>query len=413
MTKSIPARFAIAILAVATLGLPTWVYGQTDFSFNVVLNDGVDLQVEVLASTSTSPATVGEATIDMEFDGSLFTYVNDTGGVLRAHNQTWGIACLALFDFGTCGSATPYSVGGEGLNDGADYVRLTIVPTHAPDPDIGDDLGGGFLVDGYELPSTPVVLTQLNFSVNTPSQPGTSSKTAAPVPPVSLTFRTNTLAFGFFDSEDNSNHTNTIVDDCSGGEGCNVNDLALPVELVDFSAVNQDGDVVLNWSTASETNNAGFSVEHAAGEGTFEEVGFVDGAGTSLDPHSYTYTVKDLDVGQHRFRLKQIDYDGATRYSGVLETTIELTETHRLSPAYPNPFNPSTTFELVVARDQRVRIDIINALGQRVERLFDGNMEANRPTNFTFDAGTLPTGLYFYRVVGENFAQTRQVLLVK
>jgi hypothetical protein len=192
------------------------------------------------------------------------------------------------------------------------------------------------------------------------------------------------------------------------------NDPLLPVELKDFSATVDAGNVVLNWQTASETNNAGFSIEHSTGDnGAFEEVAYVDGAGNSLEPKSYSYTVKGLDIGTHRFRLKQLDFDGSFKYSDAVETTIELAGTHRLGAAYPNPFNPSTKFELVVGRDQRVKIDVINALGQRVQRLFDGEMEANKPTNFTFQAGTLPTGLYFYRVVGENFAQTRQMLLVK
>ena len=188
----------------------------------------------------------------------------------------------------------------------------------------------------------------------------------------------------------------------------------LPVELSEFNAAVDNGDVVLNWATASETNNVGFSVEHAVGtDGSFEEVAFVEGAGTSLEARTYNHTVTGLDVGPHRFRLKQLDYDGSFEYSSVVEASIELAGTHRLGAAYPNPFNPSTTFELVVGREQHVKIDVINALGQRVHRLFDGSMEANKPTNFTFEAGALPTGLYFYRVVGENFAQTRQALLVK
>lgn len=195
---------------------------------------------------------------------------------------------------------------------------------------------------------------------------------------------------------------------------CTLTGSFLPVELEAFTATTNNGDVVLSWTTASEVNNSGFSIEHAeAGSDLFEEVAFVPGAGNSTALRSYTYTVKDLDVGVHRFRLKQLDFDGAFQYSQVVEATIELAGTHRLSAAYPNPFNPSTTFELIVSRDQRVRIDIINALGQRVDRLFDGEVKANQPTNFVFRAGTLPTGLYFYRAIGENFAQTRQVLLVK
>lgn len=282
------------------------------------------------------------------------------------------------------------------------YVR-----THFEDNDLGNPVF--FTSDVYQT-----ILTHKLLIVTPPA--GTVQKTAAN--PIDVSVDSTSLAICFVDETSPS-----ITDQCCRGVNasgevagfCIIdNPVLLPVELSDFSAVVDNGDVVLNWQTASESNNAGFSIEHAVGdEGGFEEVGYIDGAGNSREAQSYTYTVKGLDIGKHRFRLKQLDFDGAFEYSEVVETTIELAGTHRLGAAYPNPFNPSTTFELVVGREQHVKIDIINALGQRVQRLFDGNMEANKPTNFTFQAGMLPTGLYFYRVVGENFAQTRQVLLVK
>lgn len=409
-------RAAIAAFVVAIL--PVSVLAQTSFSFNIVLNDGVDFQVEVIASTSTSPSTLGSATIDIEYDGAAldFTEVDPSAGAIAVHNENWFNACVAEPDpptLLTCAGAIPHAVGGEALNDGVDYVRVTMLPTTNPNQ-IGDDLGDGFLVDGMELTSTPTAIFRLDFTFLPPEQRRTTAKTFAPA---DLSFRTNSLSFGYFENQDNTPQTGVIVDDCnqSVGNGCDTQDSsALPVELTNFAAVVDNGDVTLTWSTASETNNAGFSVEHAAGEkGSFDEIAFVDGAGTSIEARNYTYTVKGLDVGTHRFRLKQLDYDGAFEYSQAVEATIELAGTHRLGAAYPNPFNPSTTFELVVGREQHVQIDVINALGQRVQRLFEGSMEANKPTNFTFQAGTLPTGLYFYRVVGENFAQTRQALLVK
>jgi hypothetical protein len=209
---------------------------------------------------------------------------------------------------------------------------------------------------------------------------------------------------------------------CCDGRGtglagfCIVNNVQpnLPVELSSFEVIQATDALVLNWGTASEDNNAGFSVEHARGDDEgWSELAFIDGHGTTIKAQAYTYSATGLDVGSHRFRLRQIDFDGAFEYSEVLETTIELAGTHRLGAAYPNPFNPSTNFELIVGREQTVQIEIVNALGQRVQRLFDGPMEANEPRNFVFEAHMLPTGLYFYRVVGENFAQTRQMLLVK
>lgn len=84
-----------------------------------------------------------------------------------------------------------------------------------------------------------------------------------------------------------------------------------------------------------------------------------------------------------------------------------------LSAASPNPFNPTTTFRLTVSERQEVRVEIYNMLGQPVKRLFKGVMETGETRSFTFDAGSLPTGIYIYRVVGENFTAARQMTLLK
>jgi hypothetical protein len=74
----------------------------------------------------------------------------------------------------------------------------------------------------------------------------------------------------------------------------------LPVELTSFE-VRLDGDAVqLRWTTASETNNAGFEVLH-----------FVEGHGTTTEAQTYGFTAEELSAGRYVFRLRQIDYDGA------------------------------------------------------------------------------------------------------
>lgn len=86
---------------------------------------------------------------------------------------------------------------------------------------------------------------------------------------------------------------------------------------------------------------------------------------------------------------------------------------YALSAAYPNPFNPSTTFTLSVTSRQHVRVQVFNVLGQPVRDLFDGVLDADTPRSFTFDASGLPTGIYFYRVTGETFTAARQVTFLE
>ena len=74
--------------------------------------------------------------------------------------------------------------------------------------------------------------------------------------------------------------------------------------------------------------------------------------------------------GLNYYRLKQIDFDGTFAYSDPVSVTIQLQESFELIAAYPNPFNPTTQFELAVATAQHVGIDVVDMTGRVVRRLF-------------------------------------------
>ena len=200
----------------------------------------------------------------------------------------------------------------------------------------------------------------------------------------------------------------------STGNKCdNTNEFTVPVELVSFDAVVDDSDVVLNWFTSSETNNAGFEVQHRAGGGAFEALGFVEGHGTTTIEQSYSFRAEGLDVGVHTFRLKQIDFDGAFEYHPEVEVTIGVVATHVLSEVYPNPFNPQAQFTLAVASSQNVIIAVYDVMGRQVAMLHEGQLDANETYGFTVDGTSLASGAYYVRVIGETFADTQRITLLK
>ncbi len=190
-------------------------------------------------------------------------------------------------------------------------------------------------------------------------------------------------------------------------------DIDVPVELIGFNATVDGDDVVLDWGTSSETNNAGFEIQRLNGEGEPDVLGFVEGHGTTTEAQIYTFRAPGLDVGTHTFRLKQIDFDGAFEFSPELELTLGVVGTHRLSSVYPNPFNPRAQFTLAVARAQNVTIDVYDAVGRRVAMLHDGAVEANQTQTFVVDGASLASGTYFVRITGETFADTQRITLLK
>lgn len=64
----------------------------------------------------------------------------------------------------------------------------------------------------------------------------------------------------------------------------------IPVEFGSFYSSVNENTVVLNWSTATETNNLGFEVERKSANGSFVKVGFVSGKGTTTNTSSYSYS---------------------------------------------------------------------------------------------------------------------------
>ena len=200
-----------------------------------------------------------------------------------------------------------------------------------------------------------------------------------------------------------------------GEDDCDKLTLAVqPVELTRFDAELDGRTALLRWGTASETNNAGFEVQHRPAEaGSFAPLGFVEGHGTTLEAQSYSFTVADLTPGRHIFRLKQIDFDGTFEYSPAVEVSVEMPEAYFVSEIYPNPFNPQATLQFAVRRSQQVEVSVYNMLGQRVLELYRGVPSAGVTQTVQIDGSRLVTGTYVVQIAGERFVETQTVTLVK
>ena len=80
----------------------------------------------------------------------------------------------------------------------------------------------------------------------------------------------------------------------------------------------------------------------------------------------FLHRVEGLELGTHRFRLRQEDEAGNVTFSEIVEVKVEMAEQFLLDPVYPNPFNPQATVRFAVKEQEEVRIELYNALGQGV-----------------------------------------------
>jgi len=192
--------------------------------------------------------------------------------------------------------------------------------------------------------------------------------------------------------------------------------LYIPVELTSFTAVSQSGKVILNWSTATELNNLGFEIERKLDNSDWDRIGFVAGHGTTTEPKEYSYSddIKNITVNSLAYRLKQIDFDGSYEYSDevLVEVEIPLPSEFTLHQNYPNPFNPVTIISYSLPIKSQVEIVIYNTLGESITRLVNGEKEAGQHS-VEFNAASLPSGIYFYKLQAESFAESKKMLLLK
>ncbi|MFC5271829.1 T9SS type A sorting domain-containing protein [Adhaeribacter terreus] len=169
----------------------------------------------------------------------------------------------------------------------------------------------------------------------------------------------------------------------------------LPVELTSFKGNVTAAGVSLTWETASEKNNAYFSVQYSTDGRNFESVGYVQGNGTTAMAHKYAFTHKDPAGGKVYYRLKQVDHDNTSAYSKVivLETKTKANLPLRV---YPNPVTGQEVnlqFENVSA--EKVNLTLTDLNGRVILKR---TTEAARNVKFDLNGADLKPGIYILNV---------------
>ena len=80
---------------------------------------------------------------------------------------------------------------------------------------------------------------------------------------------------------------------------------------------------------------------------------------------------------------------------------------------YPNPFNPSTTIEFTVDKKEHAAVKVFDMLGREVATLYNSTAQPGTMYRMNFDASSLSSGLYYYRVVTESRTETRKMTLIR
>ena len=184
------------------------------------------------------------------------------------------------------------------------------------------------------------------------------------------------------------------------------------VELTSFNASYSEGKVNLVWTTSSETNCYGFEVQRRGENFSYEKIGFVNGNGTTNNGHTYNYIDQNLSESKYFYRLKELTHDGDYQYSNEIMIDIPELSSFELQQNYPNPFNPSTNIAIRMPYKTYIKLAVYNMLGELVVEVADGEFDSGTHV-FKFNADGLTSGIYFYRLESENFADTKKMILLR
>lgn len=186
----------------------------------------------------------------------------------------------------------------------------------------------------------------------------------------------------------------------------------VPVELTSFTASVSVNGAELRWITATETNNRGFEIQRSLNGAEWITAGYKPGTGTSAEQTEYTWTDNNAPEGTVFYRLLQYDYDGSMRIYGPVTAEISTVTEFSLGQNYPNPFNPVTTIRYSLAERGSVSLTVFDAQGSEVALLVSGARDAGRH-EVQFDASSLPSGVYIYRLEAGTYRESRKLILLK
>ena len=391
------------------------------------LNDGTGrftAAETALQSTYSGSATSGDA--DGDGDGDLIlTGTDDSGNASATLYENLSIQAAPEATFtATVNGAGVVSFGSTGIavDFGSGTTPGNVTVTRFDDPPVGTDGINEATVSTYRF----VVAADagLNIGENTAVRfdatvlPGIDNAGAITI------YSRPGIGTGVFTALPTSVDGSDIVATANGFSefvlASDDTDNPLPVELTAFEATTAGESVTLTWQTASETQNAGFRVQRRVGDspsgedGTWTEVGFAAGAGTTAEPTAYRFTDADLpyEAETLTYRLEQIDTDGAATLSPTVEVVLDAPDRLALHSVFPNPMRHQATLRYEVPQAGPVDLAVYNALGQHVMTLAQGEQPAGRE-EVSFAADGLSSGLYFIRLHAEGQVLTRKITVVR
>jgi uncharacterized delta-60 repeat protein len=170
------------------------------------------------------------------------------------------------------------------------------------------------------------------------------------------------------------------------------NDIVLPFTLASFIATKKQNSILLNWQTASETNNSYFAIERSNNSNTnFKEIARVNSKGNSSQTQQYGFEDITPLKGANYYRLKQIDKNGKVTTSKIVLVDFINGVVIKL---YPNPVKTNLNIEGLTG--STTTLSIIDVNGKVLSTTSTTN------TTYNWNITALPAGNYYLRIEADK-----------
>jgi len=295
-------------------------------------------------------------------------------------------------------------------NDSVNLHRrdMNLVPMINPDGSESLSLYGGVFKYEKDLPyQNPVYINSTNYSVdNSYSQKFTQYTTAYLNMYDSVKKDMHTVFFGgtslYYCDGTGAVKMDTLVPfikditATSKLQNGTTTETILPIKFTEYLGTN--AKLILNDNIAKYSNGVMKLTQYP----TRTLVGYIVGGIRVPLPNYTSGTASD------RIFKVYVTYSPV----GINQIGSEVPSAFSLSQNFPNPFNPNTTIKFNVSKAGFVKVIVYNSLGREVEQLVNNNLSAGK-YEVNWNASNQTSGVYFYKIMADNFSEVKKMMLVK
>ncbi len=205
-------------------------------------------------------------------------------------------------------------------------------------------------------------------------------------------------------------HLVELTDATGGTVTCNFNvtvELVLPVEYTYFHGTPTKDGNLLEWATASETNNSHFVIQRSTDAWTWEDIKKVNGQGDSNIETNYRFLDQQLPIAKEiYYRIQQVDFDGAFNYTDII--ALSGASAKPQLDVFPNPARSRFTLSMEgFVLDEAIQISLLNITNQT---LLNKTVDSNGNYEIEIPEST-PPGIYILKAISSEHKIVKQIII--